>query len=144
MKTIGNIMVAVDFSDYSRPAVQYAVNLANDVGATMLLVNVFNRRDVTMMEKVAALPWGFAVGGDVSPDGRRVIIRSPFNASIWIRPDGEPLWKAFQGKSVGIPLMAEPQGEAICFDSKGQGYFTVSEKAHPTLYYFPTIARGSD
>lgn len=98
----------------------------------------------TMMERVAALPWGFAVGGDISPDGRRVIIRSPYNASIWDRPDGEPLWKAFHGKSMGIPLMAEPQGEAICFDSKGQGYFTVSEKARPALYYFPRTARGSD
>lgn len=91
----------------------------------------------TIMEKVAVLPWGFAVAGDVSPDGRRVVVRSPYNASIWVRPDGEPLWKAFRGKPVGIPLMSEPQGEGICFDGKGQGYFTLSEKAHPTLYYFP-------
>ncbi len=98
----------------------------------------------TVMEKVAALPWGFAVAGDVSPDGRRIIVRSPYNASIWIRPDGEPLWKAFQGKPMGIPLRSEPQGEGICFDGKGRGYFTLSEKARPTLYYFPPAAGASD
>jgi len=90
----------------------------------------------TVMERVAALPWGFAVAGDVSPDGRRIIVRSPHNASLWRRPEGQPLWRAFREKSVGIPLMSEPQGEAISFDGKGQGYFTLSERGNPSLYYF--------
>jgi len=61
MKTIDNIMVAVDFSDYSRPAVRYAAQLATEVGAGMLLVNVFNQRDVVMMQRVAAEVPGFSV-----------------------------------------------------------------------------------
>jgi len=90
----------------------------------------------TTMKSVAVMPWGFATGGDVSPDGRRVIVRGMFNASLWERPAGEPLWRAFSGKQVQIPLADEPQGEAICFDAEGQGYFTISEMAHPPLYYF--------
>lgn len=90
----------------------------------------------TQLEQVTALPWGFAVAGDVSPDGRRVIVRGMFNASLWVRPDGEPLWHAFSGKMVHLPLMSEPQGEGICFDARGEGYFTISEQLHPPLYYF--------
>lgn len=53
MRTINKIMVAVDFSDYSLPSVQYSVNLAKDLNAKLLLVNVINQRDVDMMNKVA-------------------------------------------------------------------------------------------
>ena len=91
----------------------------------------------TMMKPVAVLPWGFvAVAGDVSPDGRRVIVRGPFNASLWRRPEAAALWRAFEGKAVGIQLMAEPQGEGISYDGQGQGYFTLSEMANPPLHYF--------
>ena len=54
MKTINKIMVAVDFSDYSPVSVQYAVALAADVGAEVLLVNVYNQRDIDMLRKVEA------------------------------------------------------------------------------------------
>lgn len=91
----------------------------------------------TRMEAVTTLSWGFTVGGDVSPDGREVIIRGMFNASLWTRPAGEPLWHAFSGRQVFLPLAQEPQGEAICFDNQGLGYFTISEGVHPALYYFP-------
>ncbi len=91
---------------------------------------------VTTLTRVATLPWGFAVAGDVSPDGREVIVRSPYNASLWVRPSGVPLWEAFQQKAVGIPLRGEPQGEGICFDAQGRGYFTISEMKNPPLYYF--------
>jgi nucleotide-binding universal stress UspA family protein len=53
MQTVNKIMVAVDFSDFSLPAVRYAAHLAKDVGAQLLLANVINQRDVDMMKKVA-------------------------------------------------------------------------------------------
>ena len=90
----------------------------------------------TAMTQVAVLPWGFAVAGDVSPEGDRIIVRSPYNASLWRRPKGKPLWHAFNGKAWGIPLVSEPQGEGISFDGHGRGYFTISEMTHPPLHYF--------
>jgi nucleotide-binding universal stress UspA family protein len=53
MKTIDQIMVAVDFSPYSLPAVHYAARLARDLKAALRLVNVINQRDVDMTRKVA-------------------------------------------------------------------------------------------
>ena len=89
------------------------------------------------LEQVAVMPFAsFPTGGDVSPDGRRVIVRGMFSAAVWERPAGEPLWHAFSGKPKAIPVANEPQGEAICFDSKGAGYFTISEGKHPCLHYF--------
>ena len=95
----------------------------------------------TVLTRVTTLPWGFAVGGDVSPDGREIIVRSPYNASLWRRPAGQPLWQAFRQKPVGIPLVSEPQGEGIAFDGKGQGYFTIGEMKAPPLYHFARASK---
>jgi len=53
MKTVNKIMVAVDFSDYSLPSVQYAAHLAHDVGAEILLVNVYNQRDIDILKRIS-------------------------------------------------------------------------------------------
>ncbi len=74
----------------------------------------------TMMKLVATLPWGFAVGGDVSPDGQWVIVRGPFSASLWRRAEGRELWRAFATECLRLELMHEPQGEGICFDRDGR------------------------
>lgn len=79
----------------------------------------------------------FVVAGDVSPDGHRIIVRGMlFGASLWVRPPGEPLWRAFEGKRKRLPLMYEKQGEGICFDARGTGYFTIGEMEHPPLHFF--------
>ncbi|MFH1110607.1 MAG: PKD domain-containing protein [Planctomycetota bacterium] len=99
---------------------------------------------VTTLEYVTSIDWGGAVGGDVSPDGQLIIIRrysgnSP-EASIWTRPEGKNLWDAFSQPRCDVYLMPEPQGEAICWDGFGQGYYTVSENQIPgaqiPIWYF--------
>jgi len=90
----------------------------------------------TTMELVATLPWGWAVGGDISPDGNLVIVKNNSGASVWIRPAGANLWEAFANPQCSVPLIPEPRGEAICFDADGCGYFTVSEKLYQPIYYF--------
>ena len=52
MKTINKIMVAIDFSDHSLNAAQYAARLAKDVAAKLLLTNVYNQRNIDMLSKV--------------------------------------------------------------------------------------------
>ena len=46
MQEIEKIMVAVDLSPYSLPCVQYAHDLAVSLGAEIVLVNVYNERDI--------------------------------------------------------------------------------------------------
>ena len=86
-----------------------------------------------------------AVGGDISRDGSLVIIRTKpkrRNKSLsqrvllWRREPGTKLWKAFDNPLCVMPSLWEPQGEAVCFDADGLGYFTVSEGNSQPIYYF--------
>ena len=90
----------------------------------------------TVLEQVAKLHWGMATAGDISPDGREIIVRGYFGASLWLRPKEGPMWKAFEDSECSIPIILEQQGEAICFDANGSGYYTTSEHKHQPIYYF--------
>ena len=50
MNKVKKIMVAVDFSDHSFAAAQYAAGLASDLDARLLLTNVINQKDVDILE----------------------------------------------------------------------------------------------
>jgi hypothetical protein len=91
----------------------------------------------TTLQQVAILPWGMATGGDISRDGQMIIVRNYLSASIWLRPKEGPMWKAFEGEECPAPLIFERQGEAICFDPNGNGYYTTSEHKNQPIYYFP-------
>jgi len=90
----------------------------------------------TTMELVTTLPWGWAVGGEISPTGKLIIVKGGHNASVWKVENVSELWQAFAGPECLVSLISEPQGEAICFSGNGCGYFTVSEGSHQPLYYF--------
>ncbi len=96
-----------------------------------------SKSEINTLEYVAKLPWGTATGGDISPDGKMVLVRGYFAASLWLRPQKGPLWKCFDGHECKVPLIFEKQGEAICFDANGTGYYTTSEKRNQPIYYFP-------
>ncbi len=61
MALYSRIMVAVDFSSYSQNAVAHGVALARTTGASLILVNVINQRDVSAIERVLAGQTDFSV-----------------------------------------------------------------------------------
>ncbi len=79
-------------------------------------------------------------GGAVSPDGREIILRQEDFAQLWTRQPGESLGDALGRDPVWVPVVGrttEPNGEAVCFDADGRGYFTVSDgTSSQPLYYF--------
>lgn len=86
--------------------------------------------------EAAGIPALLPTGGDVSPDGRWVIVRSYDAAYLWTRNPKEPLHQAFATQACTVPLAREPQGEAIGFSADGQSYFTLSEgKLQPIHQY---------
>jgi len=97
-----------------------------------------NGATVTLQYKTS-LPWGWATAGDISPDGYEILIRGYSNASLWSRPAGTNLWDAFAYAGVSVPLVSEPQGEAIGFDAAGWGYYTTSEGSYQPLYYYNRV-----
>jgi hypothetical protein len=91
----------------------------------------------TTLELLHTLELGGATtGGDVSPDGTEVVVRTYGNARLWRRLAGTPLGDAFVTEPCTIPLHSEPQGEALGFLGDGSGYLTVSEGSQPPLWVF--------
>ena len=78
---------------------------------------------------VPAVPNGFLTGGDVSPDGRRIIVCDYFNAYEIVLPEKEKnfdeIWKQ---KPAIVELGERSQGEAVCYSADGQSIFATSEK----------------
>ncbi len=52
MSKTKKIMVAVDFSEFSPKITIHAGQLADDLGAELIFVNVINQRDIDMIKKV--------------------------------------------------------------------------------------------
>jgi hypothetical protein len=83
---------------------------------------------------VPAIPNGFLTGGDISPDGKRVIICDYFNAYELVLPDAaksfDEIWKE---APLTVELGAREQGEAIAYAPDGKSVFATSEKKNSPL-----------
>ncbi len=86
--------------------------------------------------KAAGIDGLYATGGDVSSDGRWVLVRGYGAAFLWQRDPARPLHEAFAGRACEVPIADEPQGESIAFAVDGSGYFTLSEKKAQPLYFY--------
>ena len=81
-------------------------------------------------------------GGDISRDGRMIILRSHSpqpkkGALLWKKPDPDsPLHEIFREDPIGVPVRSEPQGESIAFSPDGEFFFTVSEGVGASIYRF--------
>jgi nucleotide-binding universal stress UspA family protein len=51
MKRIRKIMVAYDFSDYSKEALEFALELADELKSNLMIVNVINQREVDALRR---------------------------------------------------------------------------------------------
>jgi nucleotide-binding universal stress UspA family protein len=54
MKKIEKILVCLDLSEYSTPAIDYAVEFAGDSNAEILLLNIVNQRDLNGVKLASA------------------------------------------------------------------------------------------
>ena len=53
MKTIHRILVAIDFSQFSKNILEYAVHLAEPLNADLVLANVINQRDIDIVSRLS-------------------------------------------------------------------------------------------
>jgi hypothetical protein len=69
------------------------------------------------LHRVAALDLdlGGATGGDISPDGRKVVIRTYLAAYEWRVTDGDVASALTSGRSASTALVTSEQGEAIAY-----------------------------
>lgn len=87
-------------------------------------------------------PAKWICSGDISADGKKVVLKNYLKIYYWDRKKKEPVWETLQRPAIELPYDPEPQGEAVCFDNKGKGYYTVSEgKEQPVYYYLLNTGR---
>jgi hypothetical protein len=87
-----------------------------------------NRLEKITDFSVPALPDGLLTSGDISPDGRRVVICDYFGAYEIVLPENEKNFdEIWRQKPQIIELGEREQGEAVCYSSDGNAIFATSE-----------------
>ncbi|MCA9244643.1 MAG: hypothetical protein KDA32_11840 [Phycisphaerales bacterium] len=105
----------------------------------------WKREGITRMFKIAeptflpnAAPLMQTItAGDISPDGRRLILRTYVGGLEYTLPDDDgdlDFDKIFTTRPRMISLAMEPQGEAVCYTPDGKALWTVSEKVPTYLF----------
>lgn len=111
--------------------------LTKEVGDASIVYKLaanYQKEDANKLEKIAEIavptvPNGLLTGGDISPDGKRVVICDYFSAYEIILPGDaknfDDIWK--QAPAM-VDLGRREQGEAICYSADGNSIFATSEK----------------
>lgn len=90
------------------------------------------------------LSYPFLTGGDISKDGKEILLKNYDAIYYWKVKTGETIEQALRRPRDIAPFyMREKQGEAICFDQQQNGFFTLSERAglpeRASLFYYQKI-----
>ena len=90
------------------------------------------------LRKAAELRLGFGqaiTAGDVSADGRTIVLRSYDRAFVWAKRRSESIASALRRApcTAGARLIDEGQGEALALTRNGRAFFTVPEGAGAPL-----------
>jgi hypothetical protein len=99
----------------------------------------FTRDTITAL-KVISLPISRIVGGDISSDGKKVLLKNYEHVYYWNTTSEKSIIELLKKKPFEVPYEIEPQGEAIAWDPDVKGFYTLSEKnvgKDSFLYFYP-------
>lgn len=95
---------------------------------------------ISVAERIGELPLSLVTGGGLSADGSEIILKTYTGLFYWTRQPGESVGQTLlRAEPRQLGYLIEPQGEAVCFDNEGTGFFTLSERASAssvTLNYY--------
>ncbi|MDA3844471.1 MAG: hypothetical protein PF588_08905 [Candidatus Kapabacteria bacterium] len=130
----------------------YVISKREDNVGVYLIKYPQSTEETITMEHVATLPYGNegfsgsgVTAGDISHDGREIIIKQYFQVYYYYRAEGETVASALSKDFAILPYLPEPQGEAICWAYDGSGYYTLSERGSsilqrtPVLYFYQRL-----
>jgi len=80
---------------------------------------------------------GQLVGGDISPSGLGLLIKSYGHMYYWRRSSVQDSF--FDSDPRVVPYRGERQGEAVAWAADEKGYFTLSEGSGSELLYYPFL-----
>ena len=83
--------------------------------------------DTIRIKEVARLPLTQIVSGSISNDAQQVLLKNYNFIYYWKRSGEKTLAELLTKKPEELPYDHENQGEAICWNSGGSGFYTLSE-----------------
>jgi len=95
--------------------------------------------DTLVLSLVTQLPFHNITSGDVSLNGKEILLKNYNEIFYWKRNKSESFIDVVTKEHELLNYIPEPQGEAICWDLKETGFFTLSEKSwakSQVLYFF--------
>ncbi|MGI9082260.1 MAG: hypothetical protein ACR2FZ_08275 [Thermoleophilaceae bacterium] len=92
----------------------------------------------TMLRRIGDLTLDAAepvTAGDLSADGRTIVIRTYDGVFAWSRRAGQSLATALRGRAcaAGADLLVEGQSEAVALTADGRAFYTVPEGEEPPI-----------
>jgi hypothetical protein len=98
--------------------------------------------EVAELEQVGSLFLSKVNGGDISADGREILLKTYDYIYYWKRDPGESVWQALEREPLKVTYSPEVQGESVAWDRDARGYFTISEEKNRIpafLFYYPRL-----
>jgi hypothetical protein len=97
----------------------------------------FKDGDRTVFQKVGTVPYTWITAGNISQDGRHIVIKSIDQIYYWHRNAEESVEAAMSRAAVVLPYVPEKQGEGVTFSVGNSGYITISEGKNPAVNFYP-------
>lgn len=106
-----------------------------DAGLYRVPSSTASGADPVAMQRVASVPTQAALvtGGDISPDGSIIALRTYGDVRLWDRAEGESVAQALARPPSCRVVVLERQGEAVAFTADRRGIVTLSEGAGSSL-----------
>ncbi len=121
----GEIYILTKRLDGAASVYKLAANYSSEKTNTLKKIGDFS---------VPAVPNGFLTGGDISPDGKRIIICDYFSAYEIVLPESaksfDDIWKE---KPSVVQLGEREQGEAVSYSADGKSILATSEKKNSPI-----------
>lgn len=83
--------------------------------------------EIITLQKMGELPFSKVVAGNISTNGREVLIKSYDKIYYWKREGSENISELLKKPFANLPYKQEPQGESIAWKSDSSGFYTLSE-----------------
>lgn len=96
-------------------------------------------KDTLVPSKLATLPYHNTVAIDFSFDSKEVLLKTYNEIYYWKRPDSLSVLQTMNLPPTKLDYKSEPQGETICWNLDGSGFYTLSESVDhhkATLYFY--------
>lgn len=103
-----------------------------------------NPSGTNVLEHVATLTFKTAVAADISPSGRQILVRTYTLIRYYARSNGWTVAQALANAPSAMPYTFELQDEAVCWQGREEGYYTMNEGAARPIYFYASADLDGD